>query len=195
LAGCDKTFHKDSRATKQFSFDPFSFLIFSFLLFPYSIWIVVKLIIIAALSRNLVIGKDGKVPWDIPEDVARFKRFTRGHTVLMGRRSYETLEDPLTQRRNVVLTSHTLPGVETYPSIAVALERLHDQDKVYVIGGGEIFRAMLTEVDEWNLTHVEREVEGDTFFPPYEHLVGTRFILSNEVQRQGYRFSDYVRRA
>lgn len=152
-----------------------------------------KLIIIAALSRNRVIGRDGRVPWDIPEDMARFKRFTQGHTVLMGRRSYETLEDPLTQRRNVVLTSHTLPGVETYRSIPEALERLHDQDKVYVIGGGEIFRAMLTEVDEWNLTHVERDVEGDTFFPPYEHLVGTTFTLSHEVRRDGYRFSDYVK--
>jgi dihydrofolate reductase len=151
-----------------------------------------KLIIIAALSRNRVIGKDGKVPWDIPEDMARFKRLTQGHTVLMGRRSYETLEDPLTQRRNVVLTSSPIPGVETYHSIPESLEHLRDQGKVYVIGGGEIFRAMLEQVDEWNLTHVERDLEGDTFFPPYEHLIGTRFTLAHEVQREGYRFSDYV---
>jgi dihydrofolate reductase len=153
-----------------------------------------KLIIIAALSRNRVIGKDGRVPWDLPEDMARFKRLTLGNTVLMGRRSYETLEDPLTQRHNVVLTSHTIVGVETYRSIPEALEHLHDQEKVYVIGGGEIFRAMLAQVDEWNLTHVELEVDGDTFFPPYEHLVGTIFRLTDEVQRDGYRFSDYVRR-
>ena len=153
-----------------------------------------KLIIIAALSRNRVIGKDGQVPWDIQEDMARFKRLTLGNTVLMGRRSFETLEDPLTERRNVVLTSRSIPGVETYRTIPEALEHLRGQDNVYVIGGGEIFRAMLEQVDEWNLTHVEREVEGDTYFPPYEQLIGTKFFLTAEEQREGYRFSDYVQR-
>jgi dihydrofolate reductase len=151
----------------------------------------VKLIIIAALNRKRVIGKDGKVPWHIPEDLKRLKRLTMGHTLLMGRRTYESLRTPLPNRRHVVLTSRALPGVETYANIPDALNALKDQEKVFIFGGGEIFSAMLEQADEWYLTHVENDTDGDTFFPPYEHLVGTKYVIVNEEVREGYRFVDY----
>ncbi len=152
-----------------------------------------KLIIIAALNQKRVIGKDNKVPWHVSEDMKRFKRITTGHTVLMGRKSYESLGKPLPNRRNVVLTSRDLPGVETYVSIDEALEALKDQEKVFVIGGGEIFGQTLEKVDEWYLTIVDQDVEGDVFFPPYEHLIGNKFLLVAKEEHEGYRFLDYRR--
>ncbi|MEP0821278.1 MAG: dihydrofolate reductase [Ignavibacterium sp.] len=150
-----------------------------------------KLIIIAALNRKRVIGKDGRVPWHIPEDLKRLKRLTTGHTLLMGRRTYESLQTPLPNRRHVVLTSRELPGVETYRTIPEALEALRDQEKVFIFGGGEIFSAMLEMADEWYLTHVDNDVDGDAFFPPYEHLVGKKYVVSGEEVRDGYKFVDY----
>ena len=152
-----------------------------------------KLIIIAALTKDRVIGKDRAVPWDIPEDMQRFKRLTTGHPVLMGRGTYETLSTPLTKRRNVVLSSHPIDGVETYPTIAGAFDALRNEGDVYVIGGGRIFAQLLTSASELRLTIVERKVEGDTFFPPYEHLVGSAFRLVNREQHEGFSFEDYVR--
>ncbi len=153
-----------------------------------------RLIIIAAVSLNRVIGNQGNVPWDIPEDLARFMRITTGHTVLMGRKSFESLGKPLPNRRNVVLTGRTINGVETYSSIESALKALKNEQEVYVIGGGEIFAQMIGMVDMMRLTVVEREVQGDTFFPPYEDLVESAFELVSEERHEGFRYVDYERR-
>ncbi len=152
-----------------------------------------NLIIIAALTRDRVIGKDRTVPWDIPEDMQRFKMLTTGHPVLMGRRTYETLSSPLTNRRNTILSSHPIEGVETYPTIAEALDALRNEGDVYVIGGGRIFAQLLTSASELRLTIVEKKIQGDTFFPPYEHLIGSVFGLVSREQHEGFSFEDYVR--
>ena len=152
-----------------------------------------KLIIIAALTKDRVIGKDRTVPWDIPEDMQRFKRLTTGHTVLMGRGTYETLSTPLTNRRNVVLSSQPITGVETYSTIADALNALRNEEDIYLIGGGQLFAQLLTSASELRLTVVDRKSEGDTFFPPYEHLVGSVFKLVSKEQHRGFSFEDYVR--
>jgi dihydrofolate reductase len=153
-----------------------------------------KLIAIAAVSLNRVIGKDGKVPWDIPEDLHRFMKLTSGHTVLMGRKSFESLGKPLPNRRNVVLSSRSIPQVETYSSIDSALKALRDEEEVYAIGGGEIFAELLDRVDMIRLTLVEQEIEGDTFFPPYEGLVKSQFTLVCQEQHEGFRYLDYERK-
>jgi dihydrofolate reductase len=152
-----------------------------------------RVIIIAAVARNRVIGKGGKVPWDIPDDMERFKQLTKGHTVLMGRKSYESLGKPLPDRRNIVLTSGALPGIETYPTMAEALQGLENEEKVFVIGGGEIFAQLLDSADELQLTLVDQDVDGDTFFPPYEHLVGSVFQLVNRETHEGFTYMNYVR--
>ena len=152
-----------------------------------------KLIFIAALAANRVIGNDGAVPWDLPEDVQRFKRLTTGHALLMGRKTYDALGKPLPDRRNVVLTSQTIPGIETYPTLADALNALENEGDVYVIGGGEIFAQLLDSADELRLTLVEQYLDGDAYFPPYEHLVGSVFKLVSKEQRNGFSFADYVR--
>ncbi len=125
-----------------------------------------NLILIAALTRNRVIGKDRTVPWDIPEDMQRFKNLTMGHVVLMGRTTYETLSSPLINRRNVVITTRLLEGVETYATLAEALETLQKEEDVCVIGGGQIFAELLPSAAKLRLTIVDKEVNGDTLLPP-----------------------------
>jgi dihydrofolate reductase len=143
-----------------------------------------KLIIIAALNRKRVIGNKGKLPWHISEDLKRFKRLTVGHAVLMGRKTFESMGKPLSDRRNVVLTSKTIPGVESYSTIAAALVALKEEEKIFVIGGGKIFEQFLDRVDELHLTLVDIDVDGDTFFPSYEHLIGTRRLYVSGLHNQ-----------
>lgn len=149
--------------------------------------------IIAAIARNRVIGSDGRIPWHIPEDLARFKRLTTGHAVLMGRRTYEAIGGLLQGRRNVVLTSHPIHGVETHNSVDAALRALTNQYLVFVIGGASLFEIFLPRADFLYLTPVDQSPDGDTFFPPYEHLLTTTFHLTGVEQHPGFRFEDYER--
>jgi dihydrofolate reductase len=152
-----------------------------------------KLAIIAAIGKNRVIGKNGKLPWHISADLKRFKRLTTGHTVLMGRRTFESLGRPLPGRRNVVLSSRPASGAETFTSIPGALEALATEDTVYIIGGAQLYAAFLDRADELNLTLVDREVDGDAYFPEYEHLIGTRFRIVRREDHDGFSFIDFVR--
>ncbi len=152
-----------------------------------------KLILIAALTRRRVIGKDGRLPWHIPEDLKRFKRLTTGHTVLMGRTTFESIGKPLPHRRNVVLTSRPIPGIECYTSLETALEHVRMDEKVFVIGGGTVYKQTLDRADELLLTIVEQNVEGDTYFPSYEHLIGPVFSLAARDAHDGFVFEDYRR--
>lgn len=156
-----------------------------------------EIVLISALAEeNRVIGRDDDLPWHIPEDMRRFKRITTGHAVLMGRRTRESVEarlgGPLPDRRNVVLTSRRElledPEVEAYPSVEEALEALADEEVVFVTGGETVYRQLLPRADRLELTLVEGEWEGDTFFPAWEHLVGETFEVTAEERRDGYRF-------
>lgn len=150
-----------------------------------------KLAIIAAIGKNRVIGKAGKLPWHISEDLKRFKRLTTGHTVLMGRKTFESISSSLPSRRRVVISSKPIPGVETFFSVDEALAALADQERVFVIGGGQVYAETLARADELFLTLVDRAVDGDTFFPPFEHLLDSKFRLAAEEKHEGYRFVDY----
>ena len=152
-----------------------------------------KLALIAAIGRNRAIGKDGTMPWHISADLKRFKRITRGHTVLMGRKTWDSLGKPLVDRRNVVITRRSIPGVETYASVDQALYALKGEEVVFVIGGGEVYAQLLPKADMLYLTVVDQEPDADTFFPLYAHLLGTVYTLVASEQHEGYRFEDYVR--
>lgn len=151
------------------------------------------LAIIAAIGKNRVIGKEGQLPWHIADDLKRFKRLTSGHVVLMGRKTFESIGKPLSNRRNVVISSTPVPHVETYRSVDDALAALANEEKVFVIGGGEVYRQLLDRADELYLTFVDRDLAGDTFFPPYEHLLGSTFQLLHEEVHEGFTFADYRR--
>ena len=152
-----------------------------------------KLAIIAAIARNRVIGKEGQLPWHIPEDLKRFKQLTSGHTVLMGRKTFDALGQPLPNRRNIVLSSAPVKGVESCRTIPEALKKLENEGLVFVLGGGQIYSQLLEQVDYLYLTVIEKDYEGDTVFPEYEHLVGKIFKLFNDEPRDGFAFRDYER--
>ena len=152
-----------------------------------------KLIIIAAIARNRVIGKNGKLPWHIPEDLIRFKQLTTGHTVIMGRRTFDSLDRPFPNRLNIVITSNVLNGITSYPSLDFALQALSNKKEVFVIGGGRLFAEALKLADEMRLTLVDRDVDGDTFFPPYEDYLRRNFQLVHQEYNTGFSFVDYVR--
>jgi dihydrofolate reductase len=153
----------------------------------------VKLAIIAALDHRRAIGKDGKLPWHIPEDMKRFKRLTTGHAVLMGRKTWESLGRPLPGRRNVVLSSSPVPGIESYASLEESLRALASAERIFVIGGGNLYAQLIDRADELYLTLVDRDVEADAFFPPYEHLLGTVFREASREHHPEFEFVDYVR--
>ena len=127
--------------------------------------------LIAAVARNGTIGRDGRMPWRLTADLARFKRLTMGHTVLMGRRTWESLGKPLVGRRNVVLThdrSFSAPGCEVVHSIgegrALAGSAGPGGD-LFVIGGAAVYAAFMPFADRLLVTHVDADVDGDTAFP------------------------------
>jgi len=153
----------------------------------------VKLALIAAVGHRRAIGRDGKLPWHIPEDLKRFKRLTTGHAVLMGRGTWESLGRPLPGRRNVVLSSSPVAGIESYASIDESLRALASAEKVFVIGGGTLYAQLIDRADELYLTLVDRDVEADTFFPPFEHLLGTVFREAAREHHTEFDFVDYVR--
>ena len=153
-----------------------------------------KLIIIAAIARNRVIGNNGKIPWHIPEDLARFKQLTTGHTIVMGRRTFDSFENPLPNRTNIVITSRVINGVKSYPSLAFALQALKNEKEVFVIGGGRLYAEALKLADELRLTLVDREVPGDTYFPPYKEILQRNFRMINEERGAGLTFAHYIRK-
>ena len=130
--------------------------------------------LVAAIARGGVIGRDGGIPWHIPEDVAHFKALTTGHAVVMGRRTWDSLSDrfrPLPDRRNVVVTRNALwhaNGAERVGSVEEAFELLRGVERVFVIGGAEIYAEALPLADELFLTEIDDHVAGDTFFPEWD---------------------------
>ena len=123
--------------------------------------------LIAAVAHNGTIGRGGRLPWRLPDDLALFKQLTLGHTVLMGRRTWESLGGPLPGRRNVVLTrdpSFTAKGCEVVHSVEAG-RALASGEEIFVIGGAEVYAAFLPFADRLLITHVDTDVRGDTAFP------------------------------
>lgn len=126
------------------------------------------LCLVLAVAKNGVIGKDGQVPWRVPEDLQHFRRSTIGHAVIMGRKTWDEVGKPLLKRRNIVVSRDPalrLEGAEAATSIeaAIALARTSD-DEPRVIGGAEIYRLTLPLATRVLLTEIQLEPEGDTFF-------------------------------
>ncbi|MEK6649829.1 MAG: dihydrofolate reductase [Bacteroidota bacterium] len=152
-----------------------------------------RLILIAAVAKNRVIGNDGDIPWDIPEDRRRFRRLTVGHVVLMGRHTFRTLRRPLPLRRNVVLSHESLKGIESYASLDVALTQLKDEPVVYVVGGGNVYQQTIGRADAMQLTLLDRDFPGDVEFPPYEGDVGKVWRETARERGTWWDFVDYER--
>ncbi len=156
--------------------------------------------LIAAMAENRVIGREGGLPWRLPDDLRHFKRLTVDHTVIMGRRTFDEIKRPLDNRRNVVVTRNAgfrPHGVTVVPSLKEALALGATEEEVFVIGGGEIFAAALPLADRIYLTVVHAQIEGDTTFPTFEEgewvLVSEEPHPADEQHLYGFTFRRYDR--
>lgn len=137
---------------------------------------------VVAMTPERVIGKNGTLPWHLPEDLAFFKRTTSGHPIVMGRKTYDSIGRPLPKRRNIVLTRDTTwsaPGVEVIHSPA-DLANLPGMDgTVFIIGGSEIYTAFMPMLDDLLVSHVHEKHDGDTRLAEFERS----FPNTEEVER------------
>lgn len=124
---------------------------------------------IAAMSENRVIGNSGDIPWHLPEDFKWFKKTTMGDILVMGRKTYESIGRPLPGRETYVLsrTPREIAGVHSFTDLE-ALDHLETDKTIWIVGGGEVYKQMLSQCSELYLTRVHRTVEGDAFFPEFE---------------------------
>jgi dihydrofolate reductase len=126
-----------------------------------------KLSAIVAMAANRCIGKDNTLPWRLPADLKRFKQLTLGHTLILGRKTYESIGRPLPGRTMLVVTrqrDYAPEGVQVAHSLEEALERASG-DEVFIAGGAELYRQAMDRVERLHLTQVHADYEGDTFFP------------------------------
>jgi len=142
----------------------------------------VRVIAIAAMAENRVIGAANTLPWHLPEDLKWFRECTRGRTLLMGRKTFASIGRPLPRRRTLVLTRRAEPidGVELVHSVEEALARAAESGdgQLWVCGGAEVYALTLPLWDELRLTRVKRTVEGDAVFPAFED----RFALESVIR-------------
>jgi len=146
------------------------------------------------MAENRVIGRGAALPWHLPEDMRHFKRLTTGHTIIMGRRTYDSVGKPLPNRRTVVLTRDRTFAPDravVAPDLASALASARGEDEVFVVGGAEIYELALPLAQRIYLTVVHAEVDGDIYFPDFDIAEWT--LVSDERhaadQKHAYPFS------
>jgi len=155
----------------------------------------VKLSLIAAVARNGAIGRDNDLLWKESADQKHFAATTRGHAVIMGRKTWESLPPrfrPLPGRRNVVVTRNAgfeAAGAETVDSLEAALQRVNDEPLAFVIGGVQLFAEALPRVDELVLTEIDADLDGDVHFPAWERLAFVEASREGHVSADGTRFA------
>lgn len=157
--------------------------------------------IIVAVSENQVIGRDNGLIWRLSGDLKRFKALTTGHTVVMGRKTFESMGRALPNRRNIVITrnaGYRAEGIETVTTIEAALALVADEEEVFVIGGGTIYSALWDQAAKLYLTVVHTVTEGDTYLPEVEEAhwleTGRQRYPGDEKNEFAYTTIDYVRR-
>ena len=165
-----------------------------------------KIVMIAAVAENGVIGREGDMPWRLPSDLKYFRANTLGRPVIMGRKTFQSIGKPLPGRLNIVVTRSpaSIEGAEMVHSVPDAIERgkvlarASGADAVVVIGGGEIYRQAMVLADELLITHVEADVSGDTLFPPIDpavwERVSDRHAPATEADSHDMRFAIYRRK-
>ena len=145
-----------------------------------------RISIIAAVAENGVIGRGGQLPWHLADDLRRFKQLTMGHTVIMGRKTWESIGRPLPGRRMIVISrqaDYRPENVGVAPSLdtAIGIAETSGENEVFVIGGAEIYRLAMLRADRYYLTLVHAEVEGDAFFVPDFDLLKDWVVLESQI--------------
>ncbi len=158
--------------------------------------------IIAAIGNNHELGKDNALIWHIPADLKRFKKVTIGHTIIMGRKTFESIGRPLPNRKSVIIsrnTSYQKNGCEIVHSVEEAIRWVKDRQKVFIIGGAQIYREFMKKkiVDVLDITQVHENFEADVFFPSIDskewRLTSKKTVLSDQKNVPHYSFLSYRR--
>ena len=160
-----------------------------------------ELTIIAAASTNNVIGFNNKLIWNIPNDLKRFKELTLGHSVIMGRKTFESLPNPLPKRRNIIVTKnkdYSRNGIEVTSNIEDAIDLCKSDSQPFIIGGGEIYSQTIEIVDKIELTRVYKDYQGDAFFPdiPLDKFELTKELVNylDDDCNTKYSFLTYIKK-
>ena len=144
--------------------------------------------IIVAIAQNNAIGKNNNLLWHIPADLKRFKLLTTGHTIVMGKRTYESLPNrPLPNRRSVVITDvpeEIIEGCIMAYSIEEAIEKLEEGKENFIIGGGSVYRQFLPLADQLYLTIVQKDFEADVFFPDIDYSQWTTIVREDHLDEE-----------
>lgn len=157
-----------------------------------------KISLIAAISQNNVIGRDNALPWHIPEDLKRFKEITKGHPVIMGRKTYESIGRLLPNRTNIIITRDTQYVVEggiIVNSLEKGIEKAkeNEQEEIFIIGGGQIFEQAIHIADKLYLTIVQMDIKGDVYFPDYSDFTHEIYKKDSSDGKYSYTFLDLER--
>lgn len=159
--------------------------------------------IIVAVAKNNVIGKDNKLIWHLPEDLKRFKRITTGHTIIMGRKTFESLGRVLPNRTHIVLSKDTDfkvqdENVQVINDISLLGEYISSEEENFVIGGASIYKLLMPYTSKMYITKINQEFEGDVFFPEIEEkdwgVVETQKGITDEKNVYDYEYVTYVRK-
>jgi dihydrofolate reductase len=151
--------------------------------------------IIVAIGNNYVIGKNGWMPWNLPEDLRQFKEKTLNHTVVMGRKTFEAIGKPLLKRTNIVVTRDPrwyFEGVEVIADLETFLKQNQDNsEEIFIAGGAQIYQAALPYADKLIISHIDTEIDGDTFFPKWDR---TKFNVIDSVDYEGFTVKTYSKK-
>ena len=151
-----------------------------------------KLSIIVAMSSNRVIGVNNSLPWHLSEDLKHFKTLTTGHTIIMGRKTYESIGKPLPNRRNIVISRNLnafYGGIEVVHSLEDAFSTSSNDDEVFIIGGSNIYEQSLHLAEHLYITEIKKAFEGDTFFPEIDKSLWTESTRETHISSDGLEFS------
>lgn len=156
--------------------------------------------LIVAMANNSVIGKNNKIPWYLPADLAWFKKNTINKPIIMGRKTFESIGHPLPHRRNIIISRQPInvkyqhdPNIIWVNSLEAALNAASNADEAMIIGGGNIYKQVLPLVHRIYLTHIESAIDGDTFFPNYLEykwqLTFTEYHQADDKNSYAYQFT------
>ena len=158
---------------------------------------MMQISMIVAMAVNRVIGRGGDIPWKIPGEQKLFKKITLGHCIIMGRKTYESIQQPLPQRTNIVITrqaSYKAPGCHVVGSLQEAIEACPaDKKEVFICGGGQLYNEALPQADRLYLSILPKVVEGDTYFPEFQVEEFKLTSAETIVGPQPYHFLIYDR--
>lgn len=147
-----------------------------------------EIILIVAMGLNRVIGSDNTLPWTLKSDLKRFRKLTMGHTVVMGRKTYESIGKPLEGRKNIVMTHdrhYKGEGIEVVTGFASLMVKITEDEKVFVIGGGNLYHQAILLADRIIVSEVKASPYGDTYFPEIDNRCFKEVSRLKNIQEEG----------